>query len=456
MNKITVREDKAELIFKVFYLLHVLLAFNCFTFRLRVLDVTSIILTGIGGGLLIRKVIRNKFRFSYKFLWILLLFLASYIVSSIVNWRYGYIGNFKSIIWMIFQFFILYGIDLEEKKVKKESHIFLCVLIAYTSMCSFAGTVMTAINYGGRKNFLDGSGTFYGFIWGRLWGCYTDPNHGAIITAIAILGAIYMLKIVEKRWCKILLVSTIALNYLYMVFSDSRSAKLSLTLACFVWMCIQCKEKKKVGKFKSVKQILMVCLCTALLYSSFGITKNAYNYIVQLEYKISDGDKADKVSPTVGREEDIEEDYSNRRFDIWKSGMDIVQENIVFGVTFRNILPYAQQEMKDTYIVNNDYGKYDSFHNVVIDVLVSQGMIGICLFFIFVLAVVVYVCKKVFIMGKITNLQVQFLLVAVLMIAVDAMFISAVFFVNSPETIAFWAFLGYLIYYLNIEEKKNV
>ncbi len=455
MNKIKIREEKAMLVFKIFYLLHVLLAFNCFTLKLNILNITSLILTGIGGILLIHKVIRNKFRFSYKFLFILILFLVSYFVSSVVNWKYGYMGNIKGMIWMVFQFFLLYWIDEKEETVRKEFHVFSSVLIAYTSICSLAGVVMAVVGFGGRKDFPDGSGTFYGFIWGRLWGCYTDPNHGALITAIAILAAIYIIKITDKKWCKILLTSTVVVNYLYIVLSDSRSTKLSLTFGCFVWMCIQLKAKMEEKKAGIVKRIFMIFACTILLYGSFGITKTGYNFIIQQIYMAVEDDTENDSTHVVGREEDIEADYSNRRFDIWGSGVEIFKENKVFGVSFRNILPYAEQEMEDTYIVNNDYGKFDSFHNVVIDVLVSQGIVGISLFFIFVLLVIAYACKKVFTMGYCQIPRIQFLMVAVLVIAVDAMFISAVFFVNSPETIVFWTLLGYLIHQLNIEEKKE-
>lgn len=486
-----IREDKMMMLFKILYLLHVLFAFNCFTLKMSIWNITTIIIMVVGSIILVKKIIRNKFRFSYKFLWVLILFTGSYFVSSLVNVEYGYIGNIKAIIWMVFQFFLLYWIDYRKEEVEKELKIFLSVLILYTFICSLIGIAMTCVGYGGRTNFADGSGTFYGFIWGRLWGCYTDPNHGALITTIAIFAAVYIIRIVEKNIYRVLMKLTIVVNFLYIVFSDSRSAKLSLTLGCFVWMCIQLKARMQIGKKEVIKSCLLIGVCTVGIYSLFGITKNGYNYIIQQSYikemeeksnimtEVSDESQSiydleevpeevdaesnelgeeyieDDSRHTVGREEDIEVDYSNRRFDIWKSGVEIFNENKIFGVSFRNILPYAEQKMENTYIVSNDYGKFDSFHNVVIDVLVSQGVVGISLFFIFTIMVIVFVYRNVFIMDGNKKIEIQFLVVSVFVIAFDSMFISAVFFVNSPETVIFWTLLGYLIFLLTCDRKEK-
>ena len=48
---------------------------------------------------------------------------------------------------------------------------------------------------------------------------------------------------------------------------------------------------------------------------------------------------------------------------------------------------FQQQKKKvpDTYIVNNDQGDFASFHNMFIDVLASQGIVGIVIFLSFVI-----------------------------------------------------------------------
>ena len=168
----------------------------------------------------------------------------------LVNWKYGYIGNIKGGMWMTFQFFLLYLMETEEQENKyiHELKVLSSVLIIYTFVCSFLGVLMTIFSYGGRFNFEDGTGTFYGFIWGRLWGCYTDPNHGALITAVAVFLAIYLFQSTQKIILKIILSISIIINYLYLVFSDSRSAKISFTIGCMVWFYWFLRGRKKEQK----------------------------------------------------------------------------------------------------------------------------------------------------------------------------------------------------------------
>ena len=128
-------------------------------------------------------------------------------------------------------------------------------------------------------DFKDGTGTFYGFVWGRLWGCYTDPNHGALVTVVGIFLAIYLLFNVRKKNVKILLIVTIFLNFLYLVFSDSRSAKISFTIGCIVLIYLGLKVKvKKFDVKKKIMQIVITLVASLCIYMSFSGVKEAYNY----------------------------------------------------------------------------------------------------------------------------------------------------------------------------------
>lgn len=473
------------LAFKIIYLLQVFMAFNCFTFSSKYLSVSSLIVILTGVALLCWRLVRYKEYIYCKYLGILFLFMVSYAITMIANYKYGIWGNIKGGIWMTFQFFLLYCISEKDDivKIKHEFKIMLGCLISYTTLCSFAGIFMLIKQFGGRFNFEDGTGSFYGFIWGRLWGCYTDPNHGAIITAAAVLAALYLLFEVKKVYQKVIICGTAVLNYLYIVFSDSRSTKISLTLAVFVILVfLMIMQFRSIEKKDSIFRGIIVILITVLFYFSFGEVKNGYNYYVQKSVekqieaeelnednpKIEESDedsltteeKADiekeKVeSLTVGREEDIKQDFSNRRFDIWKSGIQIFNENKLLGISFRNISSYANREMPDIYIVNNDYGDFDSFHNVVVDVLVSQGILGIVIIVIMGIVFLVYCFKKLVLEKLCCVREIRILFALMILLLADSMFISEIFYVNSPETVLFWMFLGYLMYFIKKNEKNG-
>ena len=519
------------MIFKIIYLLHLFLAFNCFTFKYKILDVTSIIVLAFSAIILCYRLVHYKAYISCKFLWTLALFCVSYAVSTFINYQYGIWGNIKGGIWLILQIFVLYCISIQEDiyETKREIKVISLVLIVYTALCSLAGLVMLFQQYGGRFNFEDGSGSFYGFIWGRLWGCYTDPNHGGIITAAAILMALYLICEVKKVWGRILLIFSVLLNYLYIVFSDSRSAKLSLTIALLVMLVLLLMGKKeKLGKKRMVFGGITSVLVIILFYFSFGGVKEGYNYYItksvqeklldetdnESSVKENEGDDSSAAEETiqedadsqssnnsasesaettepsaaadssqeveesqsdnsstaeaekeieslrVGREQDIENDVSNRRFDIWKSGLEIFNKNKILGVGFRNIVAYANENLPETYIVNNDQGEFDSFHNVVIDVLVSQGLLGIISILIIGISFFIYLVKSVIIDQLYKIREIRILFTVVILLLVESMFISEIFYVNSPETILFWMFLGYLTHLIRKskehEEKEYV
>ena len=473
------------LIFKVFYLIHVLLAFNCFTFKSRILDVTSVLILLFGTVILFYKLLHYKELFKCKFILLWLLFFISYVITMIINYKYGIIGNIKGGVWLAFQCIILFCIEesYEQSTVKQELKVVSAILIAYTAVCNFIGLIMMIQSYGGRFFYDDGSMSCYGFIWGRLWGCYTDPNHGGLITAVAILAAIYLILISKKIWLKIMYGVSIALNYLYIVFSDSRSSKISLVLAflLFLILFISFNSKETKRRWKKIGLYVAAIVASVILYFSFNGIKNLYNYyIIQsvkemmsetaAEYETVieseaaspeeviaesiEQEKEDMIEQkTVGREQDIENDFSNRRFDIWKSSIEIFNDNKVFGVGFRNILNYAKDKLPDTYIVNNDHGEFDSFHNVFFDVLVSQGIVGMVIVLALAISILYFSIKGIFIKKAGRNIEVVVLFSMIIVLLAGSMFVSAIFYVNSPETVLFWTLLGYLVY--SIEKYTN-
>lgn len=97
--------------------------------------------------------------------------------------------------------------------------------------------------------------------------------------------------------------------------------------------------------------------------------------------------------PTIGREQDIESDVSNRRFDLWKSGLEIYRLKPIFGVSIFNAVAFAQEQLPTTYLINNDAGIFDSLHNAFLNVLMGQGIVGFVIFMIFIVLCVVLILK---------------------------------------------------------------
>ena len=151
------------------------------------------------------------------------------------------------------------------------------------------------------------------------------------------------------------------------------------------------------------------------------------------------------------------DDISNRRFDLWKSSIEIFKTSPIFGVGFENIENYSYKNLPNTYLINNDYKEFDNFHNLIFNVLASQGIIGITILliiFVYVSVNIIRYIKYLFKQNKKNNLIDALLITCVLIGFVSSMFIGDIIYYFSPSTVMFWFYLGYLIN--NIEESEQV
>lgn len=100
----------------------------------------------------------------------------------------------KIIIWMTFQFVLLYLFDLKRDKkfVTKEFRFVILEILIITSIMNIIGIGMLFANYGFNRIISESKTFIVGVAyWGRLYGIHTDPNYGAILTTIALIISLY-------------------------------------------------------------------------------------------------------------------------------------------------------------------------------------------------------------------------------------------------------------------------
>lgn len=152
----------------------------------------------------------------------------------------------------------------------------------------------------------------------------------------------------------------------------------------------------------------------------------------------------------IGRtDSDINNDVSNRRFAIWQSGLEIFKTSPMTGITFRNYIPYAKEHLPNTYIVHNDSGDFASLHNSFVDVLVSQGALGMGILLCFIVSLLIVFFRRFFKSNDEEYRYNTFLLLMFLPVLVSMMFYSETFYMNTGGAFLFWAFLGYFMHSLN-------
>lgn len=452
-------EKKIALLFKILYISYVFIGINSFLYQSFFVDYFTALIMVVGLYLVFLRVKYLTKELIFLNGIALILFFVSYILSALVNFHYGIIGNIKGGVWLFLQISLLYICigKMGSRQIKSELNVIFITILVWTGLDNLFSLVLLLQKKGGLYQFENGKSAFYGIVNGRLWGAYIDPNHGAIVTVIALLICLYYLIGVSKTKNKILLILGIIINLCYLAFSDSRTGLVSaiVGIASFFIPYFWTKYHRKIAYNILFSILIIIITSFGILLLTTGI-KRLYNISIQVEtaqmqesqnnVKVEDkNEENSEVKYELGRAEEIEHDISNRRFDIWKSGLEVFKENILFGVSYRNIVQYTQENLPETYIVNNDMRVFDSFHNMFVDLIASQGIFGVITFLLFVVLTIKTIIKSL-IVGINENVYEMYLLIACLFsLASGAFFISAILYVNTPHTIIFWCMLGYLL-----------
>jgi O-antigen ligase len=450
-------------IFKICYLLYLLLAFNAFVNGTGWMNKASYVITVYGALLILWMIIQYKrYKKSYN-LWILAAFTISYLISAATHISFGVSENIKGMIWLVFPFLLAYlsAFDMSGEEIRREAKVLSCIYIFYSTI---ANIVSISMVYWGRKfDYIDEVGTIHaiGYRWERLWGIYDDPNHGATITVIALFMLLYLCYLSKKLWQRIVLLLIFVINYTYLSLSDSRTGIISLTFGIFIagFLALWIKRKNK-GRHKPILLLIFTSLFAAgVLFAGDLAIKKVYQPI---DKKIIQELKAKNPTPTQPagkdtRKNDLQHDYSNGRVEIWRNGMQIVKESPLVGVGYRNIVSYAKAHFPEGYLVKNAFGvQYDSMHNLELDILTAQGALGGIVFLFLMGNICIILYKKIHLTPRVYQGDMIFSASVSGALLIAGTFLSFIFYVNAPQNLCFWLFLGYTMRFCQIGAEEKI
>ena len=458
---------KLETIFKYFILILTLFSFNSFFANNKYLTLASTGVAALGAVLLLYRFVNLKKYIKFYGFIVLIAFVFAYLISSVVQMKYGITGNIKTMIWSAFQFGILYALDYngDIKKERKDYFGLLTVFNVYVFINNVISIIMLVTGYG-KTPAVSFNKNIIGFVWGRLWGSYYDPNNGAVFCVAAIAISVYFAIKTDKVWQKILYAIHIFISLAYIAFSDSRTGLVclgaSLITLAFLLLRSSEKNKLKTGMKNATSLVLAGVIAVVGVISIPTITKT-YNAIATSVKETNQSSTPVQQEQSndpgvIGREDDqVEKDISNRRFSLWGSGIEIWKTTPIFGTTQRNITPYTLENLPDTYMVNNDKGgHFDTTHNTYIDILVCQGILGAVIFLVFLAMVVILVARKMLFTKdyKLCNSENILMITLVVNFAVSCVFILDVVYMNTAAAVLFWLTLGRLVKNLRMDDGK--
>lgn len=466
-NKATKWFDLLEWVFKIEFLFYMFFSYNNLFFGKKIMSVFVILSTLLGSALFLSRLINWKAYIKTKYLWLLIGFCISYVITMILNVKYGFLPGLKTLVWTGFMLLIIYpyrpsaGID----KYKKEFKIISYIYIFYMFIASIWSLIQFFIGFSSIP-YKDETGYVIpaGVMWGRLWGVFTDPNQGAVFACIALVLSLYFILSASKNAKKekhifIFNIVNIVVQTLYITFSDSRTGLVCLAVGLAFFAYTYFIKKVKISKniLRYATSLLLSGVVFIFAFFTPIALKNANNFIQIEIYKSLNPTQEDKENPTgiIGREDDISTDISNRRFSIWKSSLEIFSTKPICGVSHTNLVSYAQKELPQTYLINNSQYPFTTTHNMLVDVLTSQGIIGIVVLLSFMLSCIVFIFKRIGKLHKENYLYSIVLLSCVAMSFVSSLFITEIIYVYSQIGFIFWLFLGYLMHLLSKTEDET-
>ena len=504
-----------EIFFKISFLLYAILSTCNLTYGKEIVSVIMWPMFISGAVLFCIRGLQIKQYIRTPHLWILICLCGSYVFSSVMNYEYFSKRVIVTLIFWMFYFGILYASKETQshQKTVKEFEVFGYIYITYALVMVVISLSMMVVGY--SSHYIDKNNGNYeicaGFYDGRLWGAFQDPNLGAVVCCIAIMLSVYFI-CKYKNWIKrIAFVTCIIVFVFYIAFSDSRNGLVSLLAGTTVWNFVYLLQKNK-GIRKTITHSCIAVFAGVICFVVPISIKSGYNYLLQIEnqkkiLEDNNGQEGNKVTKNekkniqqnnqlskgngeekkqtdsnqtienktqnnnssltskkneteqknlapVKRGYSMKGDISNQRFQLWASAIEVGLSRPLTGVSFYGIVPYAEKNFPDTYIVNNDHWVYSTMDNELMNIFVAQGFPGLFI----VICLIISVLKNIFYnirkVKKEEWLAMTTILTSVIILAVSAMFQSTMFYQNAANAIIFWMFLGYLVVLLKRDQES--
>ena len=430
----------------VFYLASML----CYVYRLPALSIIRIVLLVWGAAIFIYQCFAKRRLAVEKRQRFLLLHLVFYCLTIVLNYRYNLIGNLTDLLFTWILYYVIFNAFLDEtaENSRKQLSWLLRIVVVFSSIATIASLVMFFARYGKMVSFDDGTNMCIGFYRNRLYGVYVSVNHGAQLSTCAILAALFLwVNGKRKKVRGVLYTLSIVLQVFFIVLSDSRGAMLSSFVPCFL-LAFAALLNLMVRKKITTRGWLRYAIALGCGVLAIGIWLGVTNFS-GIVSKFSSQIVSEKITKqeqpevVIGREEyetvTTLDEYSNQRFAIWGDAWRIVKERPVFGSTYRNFRIYAKDISPDGIIARLGA----TLHNGYVTLLVSSGILGSLPALIFLFGVAGKGIKRFFVRKSRGDGSHDILFSMMVMIAVQLVVITGVFWSNNFITVFFWAVCGY-------------
>ena len=317
----------------------------------------------------------------------LIIFFAMNIITSLLVMKYGFSTNIKNLVVFFIYFFAIYPIfqNFSREKSRILFNVFFSVITVANTVGVFLSLVQFFMLIGYRVFDYKGLLIRQGFVESRLFGILASPNYLSIISLIVIIYLWMRLSALNKI-VKTLAISSIVLNFAYIVLSGSRTTYICLVVASFLYSLIKFEYSNKAKSFVTV---LLTVGLVFLSYNGVKYSSDLYLKAHSAEIQLNK-EKGENNHLTLERTDTSEENISNNRFAIWQSTASFIPKRPLFGYSAGNWYELGKTYDASAYIIKEHY----LTHNGYLELLFYNGILGFLPFAAFMISFVWASIKK--------------------------------------------------------------
>ena len=377
----------------------------------------------------------------------LIIFFAMNIITSLLVMKYGFSTNIKNLVVFFIYFFAIYPIfqNFSREKSRILFNVFFSVITVANTVGVFLSLVQFFMLIGYRVFDYKGLLIRQGFVESRLFGILASPNYLSIISLIVIIYLWMRLSALNKI-VKTLAISSIILNFAYIVLSGSRTTYICLVVAAFLYSLIKFEYSNKAKSFVTV---LLTVGLVFLSYNGVKYSSDLYLKAHSAEIQLNK-EKGENNNLTLERTDTSEENISNNRFAIWQSTASFIPKRPLFGYSAGNWYELGKTYDASAYIIKEHY----LTHNGYLEVLFYNGILGFLPFAAFMISFIWASIKK-FLKDKKDKITDNELVSGLLMTVV--ILISNLFLSSTLYGISLLGCIVFMIsgYYFSVISKKR-
>lgn len=453
---------------EVFIFITILFAISYFT---PLSSILNLILLLWGAIIIIKDLLVKRIIFKSKKFIALIFFIIAYFITIISNRYMGLFENIKILALTSLQFFILFAFDDEDDKCDIYNHIirFNNIIIKVTFITSLISLIiyLLGINFE-FKNFVIGVEN------GMLNGVYTGANTGGPLAAISIVASILIMELKKSSEMNKFYIINIVIQLIFIYMTNSRATLYCIIIFGIMFAIFYFKDKKDkviagAGVFgiylfsKIVNEVLYyiyICINNIIIIAKFAFNKARYYILLAVGKSVNNIDNkplditgsAGNISEVV--EKEISMGFLNGRAQLWGCGMQILKDNFWFGVGSRNVSEVALNYASISELPGILGG---GMHNIVIQVLVSNGVIGFIAIATFAV-ICLWEYFKYFFDIKLRTQDSKIVLIVFLiliMLLINNMAEANILYSASYMATVFWTYLGFGLFIISKEKREG-